>query len=198
MPSSSPSKISQLLGKVRHCRVCEPELSHGPRPVVEASRHSKIAIIGQAPGSAVHQSGVPWDDPSGDNLRKWMGLDKAVFYDTRKIALVPMGFCYPGKGKSGDLPPRPECAPLWHAAIFEQMPQVQLTLLVGKYAQDYYLESPEKTLTDTVRQFRKYLPRYFVLPHPSPRNNIWQAKNRWFSSEVLPELLSMTTQMLMK
>ena len=166
-----------------------PHLPLGARPVFSAHPKSKIVVIGQAPGIAVHQSGIPWDDKSGDNLRDWMQVDKTTFYDPEKIALIPMGFCYPGKGKSGDLPPRKECAPLWHHRLFEQMNEVRLILLVGKYAQEYYLgEKTKRTLTETVRDFQEYLPDYFVLPHPSPRNNIWQAKNEWFRNEVIPEL----------
>ncbi len=160
----------------------------GVRPVVSAHPESKIVIIGQAPGIVVHRTGTPWDDKSGDNLRNWLGVDKDTFYNPKKIALIPMGFCYPGKGKSGDLPPRKECAPLWHDALWEQMNQVQLTILVGKYAQDYYLKTPRKTLTERVKNYKDYLPDFFVLPHPSPRNNIWQARNRWFGEEVVPEL----------
>ena len=146
-------------------------------------------IIGQAPGAAVHHSGIAWDDKSGDNLRDWMQITKSTFYDPQKIALIPMGFCYPGKGRSGDLPPRKECAPLWHEAVFQHMNAIRLILLVGSYAQAHYLgEKTGKTLTETVRNFRDHLPRYFALPHPSPRNNIWQARNKWFGNEVIPEL----------
>jgi uracil-DNA glycosylase len=156
---------------------------------VAAHPQSKIVIIGQAPGLAVHNSGIPWDDKSGDNLRNWIQVDKETFYNPEQIAIVPMGFCYPGRGKSGDLPPRKECAPLWHKSLLDQMQSVKLVLLIGKYAQDYYLgKKTERTLTETVRQFNNFLPDYFVLPHPSPRNNIWQAKNPWFGELVLPEL----------
>jgi len=181
--------LKTLLSEIKQCKVCEPHLLLGANPVVTASVNSKIVIIGQAPGTAVHKSGIPWDDKSGDNLRKWMGIDKTTFYDTEKIAIIPMGFCYPGKGKTGDLPPRKECAPLWHKPLFNQLKNVELVLLIGKYAQDYYLKDLAKnTLTETVKNFKEYLPKYFVLPHPSPRNNIWQAKNEWFGKEVLPEL----------
>jgi uracil-DNA glycosylase len=161
----------------------------GARPIVTAHSKSRIVIVGQAPGLVVHQSGIPWDDKSGDNLRNWMQMDKTTFYNPEKIALIPMGFCYPGKGKSGDLPPRKECAPLWHRKLLDRMPEVKLIVLVGKYAQSYFLGEHQKTtLTETVRHFAEYLPRYFVLPHSSPRNNIWLAKNEWFSQQVLPEL----------
>jgi uracil-DNA glycosylase len=181
--------MKNLLHEIANCRVCDPFLDLGPRPIVTASENSRIVIVGQAPGLAVHQSGIPWDDPSGDNLRKWIQVDKTTFYNPKKIALIPMGFCYPGKGKSGDLPPRKECAPLWHHKLLDKMPHVQLTILVGKYAQAWYLDGKlKKNLTETVRNFSDYLPRYFVLPHPSPRNNIWQAKNEWFGKAVLPKL----------
>lgn len=147
-----------------------------------------MAIVGQAPGAAVHETGIPWDDKSGQNLREWLSLDVETFYDKSKIALIPMGFCYPGKGKSGDLPPRPECAPKWHEAVFAEMENIEVTLLVGKYAQAYYLDLGSRNLTETVRGFSNFLPSYFPLPHPSPRNNIWQAKNRWFATDVIPAL----------
>lgn len=188
--------MNDLLAEVRDCAVCAESLAHEPRPVLAAHRESRLVIIGQAPGSVVHRTGVPWDDQSGDNLRSWLGVDKTTFYDPKKIALVPMGFCYPGKGKSGDLAPRKECAPLWHSSLLERMKKVRLTLLIGRYAQDHYLENPQKNLTETVKRFRDYLPEHFVLPHPSPRNNIWQAKNSWFGENVLPVLKEMTAEIL--
>ena len=181
--------MNNLLIEISKCTQCANSLPLGPRPVVAASKNSKIVIIGQAPGTAVHASGIPWDDKSGENLRNWMGIDKKLFYDISKIAIIPMGFCYPGKGKSGDLPPRPECAPKWHDELFNQLKHVELVLLIGKYAQDYYLKNKGyRTLTETVKHFQEFLPNYFVLPHPSPRNNIWQAKNEWFKKDVIPEL----------
>lgn len=181
--------MQELLTEIRNCTYCIPHLELGPNPVLSAHPRSKVAIIGQAPGRIVHQSGIPWDDKSGDTLRSWLGIDKETFYDPQQIALIPMGFCYPGKGKSGDLPPRPECAPLWHARLLKQMNELQLILLIGQYAQQYYLQDHRKrTLTETVRHFQEYLPRYFVLPHPSPRNNIWQKKNSWFEKDVVPVL----------
>jgi uracil-DNA glycosylase len=181
--------MNELLKDIKACRVCEDFLDLGPNPVVAADPQSRVVIIGQAPGLAVHESGIPWDDKSGDNLRNWMDVDKEVFYDTTKIALIPMGFCYPGKGKSGDLPPRPECAPLWHEQLLGSLKNIELILLVGKYAQDHYLgEGAHGTLTETVKDFKSYLPEYLVLPHPSPRNNIWQAKNPWFREEIIPYL----------
>ena len=181
--------MKTLLQDISKCTICANHLELGPRPVLSASVTSKIVIIGQAPGTAVHKSGIPWDDKSGSNLRTWMNVDEATFYNTNQIAIVPMGFCYPGKGKSGDLPPRSECAPLWHNQVMDSMQNVELILLIGKYAQDYYLEpKSQKNLTETVRNYQHYLPNYFVLPHPSPRNNIWQAKNEWFKLEVIPAL----------
>ncbi|UAY50871.1 uracil-DNA glycosylase family protein [Ferruginibacter albus] len=167
--------------------MCEKHIE--VNPIISASKKSKIIIIGQAPGRLVHKTGIPWNDKSGDNLRKWLGVDKDSFYNADLFALIPMGFCYPGKGRSGDLPPRPECAPLWHNKLFSFIKDAQLVLLVGQYAQNYYLKDRAKpTLTETVRNFKTYLPYYLPLPHPSPRNNIWQAKNKWFEKELLPTL----------
>ena len=181
--------MENLLSEIRACRVCEKHLPNLPRPILQASVNSKIVIIGQAPGQKVQNSGIPWDDKSGDALRNWLGVSKAMFYDENLFALVPMGFCYPGKGSSGDLPPRPECAPLWHNKLFEFMPEVKLIILIGQYAQKYYLKnSINDNLTETVKNFRNYLPMYLPLVHPSPRNGIWQSKNTWFAEEVVPEL----------
>lgn len=181
--------LRKLNTEIKACAICSEHLALGPRPVFTAHKKSKIVIVGQAPGLAVHKSGIPWNDKSGNNLRKWMNVDNNTFYDTKQIAIIPMGFCYPGKGKSGDLAPRKECAPKWHLALLNEMPNVQLILLIGKYAQDYYIKNnPYKNLTETVRNYQNFLPNYFVLPHPSPRNNIWQAKNEWFSKDVLPDL----------
>ena len=179
--------MKELLQEIHSCKVCAHKLS--PRPIVDASSKSKILIIGQAPGSVVHRTGVPWDDKSGENLRNWMGISNDDFYNPEITALIPMGFCYPGKGKSGDLPPAKECAPLWHQKILEKIENAKLTLLIGSYAQAYYLgDKKKRTLTETVQDFENYLPQYFVLPHPSPRNNIWQAKNEWFAELVKPKL----------
>lgn len=180
--------MEDLLQDIRRCQICA-DLPLGPRPVVAAHPNSRIAIVGQAPGTKVHATGVPWDDPSGKRLRQWLEVDDKAFYDPRQFAIVPMGFCYPGKGKSGDLPPRKECAPEWHEQLFAQMPQIELFLLIGQYAQGHYLgKKKKKTLTETVRNFQEYLPRFFPLPHPSPRNGIWLRKNDWFETDVLPEL----------
>ena len=154
-----------------------------------AGETASIVIIGQAPGRKVHETGVPWDDPSGNNLRKWLGIEPEIFYDESIIALMPMSFCYPGKGTSGDLPPRKECAPLWHDSVLAEMKSRKLVLLIGQYAQAYYLrENAKRNLTETVRCFAEFLPDYFPLPHPSPRNNIWQKKNPWFTTDLLPKL----------
>ena len=186
---SKKSAMQELLHNIRQCTICSNDLALGPRPVVSAHPDSKIIIIGQAPGTKVHNSGIPWDDASGKQLRKWLNVSDEDFYDETKFAIVPMGFCYPGKGKSGDLPPRPECAPQWHRALFDFMPNVELVILIGMYAQNYYLKDKAKrTLTETVANYEMYLPTYFPLPHPSPRNRFWLTKNPWFEVEVLPFL----------
>lgn len=181
--------MDELIVNIRNCKVCEPYLELGAHPIISASKKSKIVIIGQAPGRIVHQTGIPWNDKSGDSLRNWLGVDKSTFYNEDIFALIPMGFCFPGKGKSGDLPPRKECAPLWHEKLFSFMQEVKLILLVGQYAQHYYLQERCKaTLTETVKSYQEYLPKYLPLPHPSPRNNIWMAKNKWFQSDVVTML----------
>lgn len=181
--------MKELLDKIRSCSICLPNLINGVNPVLAAHPNSKIAIIGQAPGTVVHKSGIPWDDKSGERLREWLGIDNTDFYNAEKVALIPMGFCYPGKGKSGDLPPRNECAPEWHESLFSAMKNLELIILIGTYAQSYYLkERKKKTLTETVKNHAEYLPKYLPLPHPSPRNNIWLSKNLWFEIEVIPML----------
>jgi|SRR5690554_2432694 len=180
--------MERLLEQIRQCRVCEQHLPLGPRPVVQASSQSRILIIGQAPGTKVHETGIPWNDPSGDELRRWLNMGRDLFYNPAIIAIVPMGFCYPGRGRSGDLPPRPECAPLWHAPLLALMPNIELTLLIGQYAQNYYLKDKPKTLTETVHNRHDYFPSYFPLPHPSPRNRYWRMQNPWFETSVIPEL----------
>jgi uracil-DNA glycosylase len=185
--------MEQLLCEIRCCKVCAAQLPLGPRPIIRAEASAKILIVGQAPGTKVHASGIPWDDQSGKRLRSWLGLSQEVFYDESKIAIVPMGFCYPGKGKSGDLPPRPECAPLWHHQLLNLLPNIKLTILIGQYAQERYLFDRRKTsLTETVRSWRDYIDfGYMPLVHPSPRNGIWLHKNPWFEAEVLPYLKQM-------
>ena len=181
--------MEELLHDIRQCQICKEHLPLGPRPIATGHQASKIVIIGQAPGTKVHASGIPWDDASGRQLRKWLNVSDEDFYDTTKFAIVPMGFCYPGKGKTGDLPPRPECAPQWHQSLFDKMPNVELVILIGMYAQKYYLKKmAKKTLTETVGNFKDYLPEYLPLPHPSPRNRFWLTKNPWFDKEVVPEL----------
>lgn len=181
--------LETLLTQVRACRVCEKHLPLGPNPVVVGDAASRILIIGQAPGIKVHRSGVPWNDVSGDTLRLWLDVDRKTFYNPKNFAIVPMGFCYPGKGKSGDLPPRPECAPLWHSKIFSLMPQVELTLVVGSYAMRRYLpESANLPLTQIVQEFDFVREKKLPLVHPSPRNKIWQKRNPWFIESVVPVL----------
>jgi uracil-DNA glycosylase len=183
------SPLIPILNDISACRVCAPQLPNPPKPVLSISSTARLLIIGQAPGQRVQQSGIPWSDASGKQLRAWLQLSEDQFYDARRIAIVPMGFCYPGKGASGDLPPRAECAPLWHARLMDAMPDIQLALLIGRYAQAYYLGPRAKpTLTDTVANCAEYLPKYFPLPHPSPRNRFWLTRNPWFDNEVLPVL----------
>jgi uracil-DNA glycosylase len=182
--------LPRLLEQVRACTLCAAHLPLGPRPVLRAARGARLLIIGQAPGTKVHATGIPWNDPSGDRLRAWMGITRDQFYDTSRIAIMPMGFCYPGRlPRGGDAPPRPECAPQWHGRILAQLPRVELVLLIGSYAQTHYLEDLRKSsLTDTVRHWRDYAPDYLPLPHPSFRNNLWLKQNPWFEQDVLPEL----------
>jgi len=181
--------LPTLLREIRDCTHCAAHLPHGPRPILRASATARLLIIGQAPGAKVQASGVAWQDQSGDRLRDWLGVDETTFYDEAQVAIVPMGFCYPGPGKNGDLPPRPECAPLWHPRLLPLMPAVQLTLLVGSYAQEHVLgDAAKESLTETVRAFESYLPRYFPLAHPSPRNGIWLRKHAWFDKDCLPAL----------
>jgi uracil-DNA glycosylase len=190
-------ETESLLASIRACTVCAEFLMAGPRPIVQFSNTSRIVIIGQAPGSKVHASGVPWNDDSGDRLREWTGLSKDQFYDPALVALVPMGFCYPGKGNGGDLPPRPECAPLWHSQIMTLLPAERLTLLVGTYAQQAYLTLPKSaTLTETVRAFHGYGPSFLPLPHPAWRSVIWMKRNPWFEQDVLPALRSSVQALL--
>ncbi|MAI61057.1 MAG: hypothetical protein CBB87_01045 [Micavibrio sp. TMED27] len=186
MVTNSYNKISN---EVKGCTLCTPHLPLGPRPVFQIHPKAKILIAGQAPGSKVHATGIPFDDPSGDRLRDWMGIDKETFYNPKKIAILPMGFCYPGTGKSGDLPPRKECAEKWRKQLLNLMPNIQLTLVIGQYALDWHLKGQKKkNLTETVKAWREYWPDNLPLPHPSPRNNIWLKKNEWFEDDVLPTL----------
>lgn len=178
--------MKKLLASIRDCTVCAEFLPHGVRPIVQASTNSRIVIIGQAPGRRVHESGVPWDDPSGVRLREWLGLTTEQFYDPAIVAIVPMGFCYPGSASSGDLPPRPECAPLWHDRLLEVLPDDRLEVIIGMYAQRQYIADRPKTLTETVARWADYLPKQIVMPHPSPRNRHWLTKNPWFENNAIP------------
>jgi uracil-DNA glycosylase len=181
--------LDALAEQARACTVCAPHLPHAPRPVLRVSATARILIVGQAPGRRVHATGIPWNDPSGDLLRQWLGVTRDVFYDATRIAIVPTGLCYPGTVKGGDLPPRPECAPLWHPPLRAAMPRIELTLLIGAWAQAYYLgERRGRTLADTVRAWRDFAPDFLPLPHPSPRNRLWLKRNAWFEAEVLPVL----------
>ena len=190
--------LDGLLAQVRACRLCEAHLPLGPRPGVRARTSSRVLIIGQAPGTKVHESGIPWNDRSGDVLREWLNVDKDIFYDEARIAIIPMGFCYPGVDpRGGDNPPRPECADAWHSALLERLPNIELTLLVGMYAQARYLAKKRKrTLTDTVAAWRDYGSDRLPLPHPSWRNQHWRRKNPWFEDEVVPELRSRVQALL--
>lgn len=183
-----PTRLAAVLDEVRACRLCAAQLPLGPRPVIRVDARARLLIIGQAPGTRVHATGIDWNDPSGVRLRDWLGVTPDQFYGAL-ISVMPMGLCYPGRGRSGDLPPRPECAPLWHPQVLPLLKQVRLTLLVGMYAQDRVLGARRKAnLTATVRAFEEYLPLYFPLPHPSPRNLLWQKRNPWFDRDCLPAL----------
>lgn len=176
----------QLISDIKRCEICEARLPNPPRPILQFSQSSAILIIGQAPGIKAHDSRTPWNDASGERLRAWLGINKNTFYDAQKVALMPMGFCYPGKGQSGDLPPTAECAPQWHEQLISKLP-LHVTFLIGQYAQNYYLKD-KLSVTKRVQNWREYQPDYFVLPHPSPRNNIWLKRNSWFEQDVIPEI----------
>lgn len=183
------SALDVIASNATQCTLCKDHLIDGIRPVFQVSHTAKILIAGQAPGSKVHLSGIPFDDKSGERLRQWMGIDKGTFYNSDKIAILPMGFCYPGKGKSGDLPPRIECAPQWRQQFLDHMPNIQLTLVIGSYAQQWHMKDRlQKNLTETVRQWEMYWPTLLPLPHPSPRNNIWLKRNAWFERDVVPQM----------
>ncbi len=189
--------MNSLHESIKDCTICKEFLPTQPRPVLQFHHLSKIAIIGQAPGRVVNETGIPWDDKSGERLREWLAISNEDFYNPEKIALIPMGFCYPGTGKSGDLPPRKECAQKWHKAVLDTCQSLELTILIGNYAQAYYLgREREKNLTQTVRVYKRYLPNFLVLPHPSPRNNIWLKKNPWFAQELIPQLQHLTGNLL--
>jgi uracil-DNA glycosylase len=189
---------------VRACRLCAEHLPLGPRPVLVASDSARLLIAGQAPGTKVHASGIPWDDASGVRLRRWLGLAPAEFYDPARVAIVPMGFCYPGKGKAGDLPPRPECRAQWHDRLFAELPGIRLKVVIGHYALAYHLADQVSTrlrrgasLTEVVTAWRSFQPGHFVLPHPSPRNELWLRRNPWFEVEVVPALQAAVRELML-
>lgn len=180
--------LAGLLSEIRACTRCAAHLPLGPRPVVCAAPSARILLVGQAPGTKVHTTGLPYNDASGDLLRRWLDLDRATFYDERRIAIMAIGLCYPGKGPSGDLPPRAECAPLWHPRLRPLLPRLGLTLLIGRYATAYYLKRQPGTLADTVRRWHAFAPDFFPMPHPSPRNRRWLRNHPWFEADIVPEL----------
>ncbi len=188
--------FDKLIQDVRSCTICAAHLPHGVRPVLQVHPDARILIAGQAPGRKVHESGVPFDDASGDRLRDWMGVGREAFYDPRLIAILPMGFCYPGTGKSGDLPPRTECAPAWRQKLLAALPKVGFTLVIGQYALEYHLGKSNESLTARVQGWRDHWPQTVPMPHPSPRNNIWLKKNPWFEEELVPALRSQVAEVL--
>ncbi|MDT0687871.1 uracil-DNA glycosylase family protein [Autumnicola psychrophila] len=179
--------MRDLLKEIRRCDLCRKNLPFEPRPILEASSESKIVLISQAPGQVVHNNRIAWNDQSGKRLREWLGVDKFTFYNTSNFAILPMGMCYPGKAKTGDAPPRKECAPLWHKKVLSKFDNLKMTILIGSYASNYYLKD-KNNLTQKVANFRQYLPEFFPIPHPSPVNIFWRKKNPWFEDEVVPEL----------
>ncbi|GGC74223.1 uracil-DNA glycosylase family protein [Marinobacter halophilus] len=185
-----------LIERVRACTLCCHMLPRGPRPVVQLSESSRILVVGQAPGRKVHETGVPFNDPSGDRLRQWMGVSRETFYDERRLAILPMGFCYPGTGKSGDLPPRPECADTWRSELLARLTKIELTLVIGRFAHAWHLPDRQGSVTDNVRAWQQYWPAIVPMPHPSPRNNLWLRKNPWFEQEVVPRLQDRISQLL--
>lgn len=188
--------LAALLQATRKCRLCSGTIPEPIRPILQAGSPARILIAGQAPGRKVQQSGIPFDDASGERLRNWMGIDSETFYDPEQVAILPMAFCYPGKGKSGDLAPPKICAKTWRARLLDQLPCIRLTLALGQYAIDWHLDTPHRTLTDTVRCWRDFGPDIIPLPHPSPRNNIWLSKNRWFAEALLPALQEQVAEAL--
>lgn len=189
--------LDALLGAVRACRACEAHLPLGPRPVLQAHEMARILVVGQAPGLRVHETGIPWNDASGERLRAWMGIDPPTFYDASRIAIVPMGYCYPGRGSGGDLPPRPECARLWLEPVLARLPRIELTLLIGVHAQRHFLGARRQpTLAKTVAHWERYAPSWLPLPHPSPRNQPWLGRHPWFERELLPVLRARVERIL--
>ena len=191
--------MKKLLSEIRNCSVCSEHLPLGPQPIIAASKDTKIVLVSQAPGRKAHEQKLAYNDPSGKKLREWLGVNEEQFYTPDNFAILPMGFCYPGKGQMGDLPPRKECAPLWHNSVWHHFKKVQLTILIGKYAQDQYLlKASKKNLTENVRSYNDFLPQYFPIPHPSPVNRFWRAKNPWFEAEVVQQLQSAVAAILQK
>jgi len=190
------TSLTSLLKEVRACTLCTKHLPQGVRPVLQMHSSAKVLVVGQAPGRKVHESGIPFDDASGERLREWMGVTREVFYDPKQIAILPMGFCYPGTGKSGDLPPRPECAPAWREKLLQHLDQLEVTLVIGQYAMDYHLPEHKSSLTEIVKDWKSSWPKVIPLPHPSPRNNIWLKKNPWFEKEVVPKLRKRVSEAL--
>lgn len=190
------ASFSSLLSDVRSCEICEANLPLGPRPILQLHPKARILIAGQAPGKKVHETGVPFDDPSGKRLREWLGITSEQFYDPKQVAILPMGFCFPGSGKSGDLPPRSECAPAWRSQLIGHLKQLELTLVLGRYAQNYHFDNDYPTLTELVGSWRNYWPSMVPLPHPSPRNNRWLRNNPWFEDELVPALQERVADLL--
>ena len=186
--TSTKDSLEALLREVRACKICSTNLPLGPRPVLQCHASARILIVGQAPGRKVHESGIPFQDASGERLRSWLGITSEIFYDERRVAILPMGFCFPGTGVSGDLPPRPDCAPAWRNELLYHLRSVQLTLVIGQFAQDYHLPNAGSSVAEVVKSWRMHLPSVIPLPHPSPRNNRWFAQNPWFEAELLPVL----------
>lgn len=188
MAAAPERRLQALLREVRACRACRAQLPFEPRPVLAASSSARLLVVGQAPGTRVHETGIPWNDPSGERLRSWLDVDRTFFYDETQVAILPMGFCYPGKGKSGDLPPRAECAELWRERLLACLPNIEMTLLIGQYAQRYHLPRASGSVTEVVGRWQDLLPAYFPTPHPSPRNQLWLRRNPWFEREAVPAL----------
>lgn len=192
------NRLTTTLEEIRSCRLCASQLAAGPRPLLQCSVGASILIAGQAPGRRAHASGIPFDDASGDRLRQWMGIERDLFYDPERIAIIPMSFCYPGSTTRGDQPPRPECAQAWRAPLLRQLPRLQLTLVLGRYAQAWHFGDGTASLTERVKRWRNCWPGLVPLPHPSPRNNPWLRKNPWFEATLLPELRARIAAILSK
>lgn len=190
------ASLESLLTRVRACTICSEQLPLGPHPVLQIHESAQILIVGQAPGRKVHETGIPFNDASGDRLRSWLGISRDDFYDEQKVAILPMGFCFPGTGKSGDLPPRPECAQAWRAALLSYLKNIKLTLIIGRYAMAYHLPDEQSSVTEAVQSWQKYWPQQVPLPHPSPRNNLWLKRNPWFEQTLLPSLQQQVANIL--